>query len=39
MERSVRFTSDKLLSYDTWKKVMALPGVEVRTTSRDISTM
>ena len=28
MERSVRFTSDKLLSYDTWKKVMALPGVE-----------
>ena len=28
MERSVRFTTDKLLSYDTWKKVMELPGVE-----------
>ena len=28
MDRSVRFTKDKLLSYDTWKKVMELPGVE-----------
>ncbi len=28
MERSVRFITDKLLSYDTWKKVMELPGVE-----------
>lgn len=28
MERSVRFTSDKRLSYNTWKKVMALPGAE-----------
>lgn len=28
MDRSVRFTADKLLSYDTWKKVMELPGVE-----------
>ena len=28
MERSIRFTSDKLLSYDTWKKVMALPNLE-----------
>lgn len=28
MERSVRFTADKLLSYDKWKQVMALPGVE-----------
>ncbi|MCB7304449.1 redoxin family protein [Bariatricus massiliensis] len=28
MNRSVRFTADKKLSYDTWKKVMELPGVE-----------
>ena len=28
MDRSVRFTKDKLLSYDTWKKVMELPGVD-----------
>ncbi len=28
MERSVRFSTDKLLSYDTWRKVMTLPGVE-----------
>lgn len=28
MERSVRFTTDKLLSYDTWQQVMKLPGVE-----------
>lgn len=28
MDRSVRFTNDKLLSYDTWKKVMELPGVD-----------
>ena len=28
MERSVRFITDKLLSYDTWKKVMELPGVD-----------
>lgn len=28
MDRSVRFTKDKFLSYDTWKKVMELPGVD-----------
>lgn len=28
MNRSVRFTADKKLSYDTWKKIMELPGVE-----------
>ncbi|MDO4275638.1 MAG: redoxin family protein [Eubacteriales bacterium] len=28
MDCSVRFTADKKLSYDTWKKVMELPGME-----------
>lgn len=28
MGRTVRFETDKLLSYDTWQKVVKLPGVE-----------